>query len=75
METIEQNIEKQDLNNFNEISEKICDEINEKVNMIYDEIIKSVLPSSLAKNVIKRLHLWADEKWRLVFKDIEINWF
>ena len=27
METIEQNIEKQDLNNFNEISEKICDEI------------------------------------------------
>ena len=53
METIEQNIEKQDLNNFNEISEKICDEINEKVNMIYDEIIKSVLPSSLAKNVIK----------------------
>ena len=39
METIEQNIEKQDLNNFNEISEKICDEINEKVNMIYDEII------------------------------------
>ena len=53
MKTIEQNIEKQDLNNFNEISEKICDEINEKVNMIYDEIIKSVLPSSLAKNVIK----------------------
>ena len=41
METIEQNIEKQDLNNFNEISEKICDEINEKVNMIYDEIIKT----------------------------------
>ena len=69
METIEQNIEKQDLNNFNEISEKICDEINEKVNMIYDEIIKSVLPSSLAKNVIKIKKKSFDERaWFNGFK-------